>query len=274
MHEKRYAELKAALDQLVLKLIAEYQPEKIILYGSTASGDVHEWSDLDLVVIKETDVPFIRRGVEVAQLCPSPVGTQYLVYTPEEFEQMIAEDNIFIVDEVIGKGKVLYEREPVRQSLSSDAPHFTDHVPRAERIVREARPKMESSYPRRWLDKAADDLGLARLGLKEGYTSHACFLSQQCIEKSLKAYLIAKARQYPRVHILGNLLTMCESRDPTFSQFREACDTVDVYYMPTRYPNGEPGSKPTGNPTTAEAGEAIAAAERILQFVTQKLSAE
>ena len=34
------------------------------------------------------------------------------MYTPAEFDQMIAEGNPFIVDEVLGKGKVIYERRP------------------------------------------------------------------------------------------------------------------------------------------------------------------
>jgi uncharacterized protein len=38
------------------------------------------------------------------------VGVDYLVYTPDEFAQMIVEKNPFIIEEVLGKGKVLYER--------------------------------------------------------------------------------------------------------------------------------------------------------------------
>ena len=40
-------------------------------------------------------------------LCRVPVGVDYLVYTPEEFAQMIAERNPFILEEVLRKGKVL-----------------------------------------------------------------------------------------------------------------------------------------------------------------------
>jgi hypothetical protein len=41
------------------------------------------------------------------------VGVDFLVYRPSEFEQMIAEENPFILQEVVNKGKVLYERQPV-----------------------------------------------------------------------------------------------------------------------------------------------------------------
>ena len=112
MHAERYATLNKALKQILETLITEYQPEKVILFGSMATGQVGEWSDLDLVIIKETTKPFIQRSEEVALLCMAPVGVDYLVYTPAEFEQMIAEENPFIVKEILNQGKILYERQP------------------------------------------------------------------------------------------------------------------------------------------------------------------
>jgi predicted nucleotidyltransferase len=114
VNAERHAKLQETLEHIVRTLTREYQPDKIILFGSMASGDVHEWSDLDLVIIKDTARPFVQRGVEAALLCRARVGVDYLVYTPDEFAQMIAQDNIFIVDEVIAKGRVLYEREPAQ----------------------------------------------------------------------------------------------------------------------------------------------------------------
>jgi uncharacterized protein len=109
----REATLQETLDHILKTIIAHYRPEKIILFGSLASGQVGEWSDLDLVIINETGKPFLQRSEEVALLCMAPVGIDYLVYTPAEFAQMIASRNPFIVEEVLQKGKVLYEREPV-----------------------------------------------------------------------------------------------------------------------------------------------------------------
>jgi predicted nucleotidyltransferase len=100
------------MEQIVRMLTARYRPEKIILFGSMAGGHVGEWSDLDLVIIKDTPLPFVERGVQVARLCPVWVGVDYLVYTPGEFEQMIADHNPFIINEVVQKGKVLYDRQP------------------------------------------------------------------------------------------------------------------------------------------------------------------
>ena len=111
MDTKRQAKLNEALEQILQKLVAYYHPEKIILFGSLASAQVREWSDLDLAIIKDTSQPFFQRLKEVALLCRPSVGVDFLVYTPDEFARMLAEGNPFIVAEIVQKGKVLYERE-------------------------------------------------------------------------------------------------------------------------------------------------------------------
>jgi uncharacterized protein len=106
---ERQQKLNQALEDILEVLKTHYRPEKVILFGSFAEGEVQEWSDIDLVIIKETTLPFLQRLKEVALLCLARVGVDYLVYTPEEFAQMIVEKNPFIIEEVLGKGKVLYE---------------------------------------------------------------------------------------------------------------------------------------------------------------------
>ncbi len=91
-------------------LIREYEPEKLILFGSAAQGELHEWSDLDLVVIKRTDKPLLERIEEVLRLVRPKVGLDVLVYTPEEMEGLVADRRVFVLDEIIYKGAVAYER--------------------------------------------------------------------------------------------------------------------------------------------------------------------
>lgn len=110
----RQTELNKALDSILSILKNQYHPEKIILFGSMSNNAAIEtWSDIDLVIIKDTPLPFLQRLKEVALLCKAPVGVDFLVYTPTEFDQMIAEQNPFILNEIVGKGTVLYERQPV-----------------------------------------------------------------------------------------------------------------------------------------------------------------
>jgi uncharacterized protein len=85
-----------------------YQPQRIILFGSTARGEANTDSDLDLLVIKETPEPFVQRLETMARLCPSGVHADILVYTPDELRQMVDDGNPFIL-QALQEGKVVYE---------------------------------------------------------------------------------------------------------------------------------------------------------------------
>ncbi len=100
----------SAIDRVVSGLMA-YEPEKIILFGSMARGDADEYSDIDLIVIKDTKQRFVRRLVEITEFIPLDVGVDVLVYTPKELAAMLAEGNPFI-EHALEEGTVLYEKSP------------------------------------------------------------------------------------------------------------------------------------------------------------------
>lgn len=106
----RRAELEAELARILPIIIAQYQPEKIILFGSLATGEVHEWSDIDLAIIKETTLNYFDRLFEIKKLLRSELATDVFIYRPQEFEARVKENHYFMMDEILGKGKVLYER--------------------------------------------------------------------------------------------------------------------------------------------------------------------
>jgi predicted nucleotidyltransferase len=98
--------LPAALE----KLIEQVQPEKIILFGSYAYGHPTPDSDVDLLVIMETTDPPTERFMKVARLLrPRLFPVDILVYTPQEIEEALEHNNIFI-REIYTKGITLYER--------------------------------------------------------------------------------------------------------------------------------------------------------------------
>ena len=101
--------LERELARFVRVLREHYAPQRIVLFGSLATGDVGPWSDIDLVVVKETDRRFLDRTREVLQLLKPTVGVDILVYTPAEFEQL-TQQRAFVRDEIVAKGKVLYEQ--------------------------------------------------------------------------------------------------------------------------------------------------------------------
>ncbi len=101
------------IDRIVLCLKEAYDPERIILFGSCAHGKVREDSDIDMLIVKDTDRHPLDRIREVYRLVYSPdryLAFEPLVYTPQELARRI-EMGDFFVEEILSEGKVLYERE-------------------------------------------------------------------------------------------------------------------------------------------------------------------
>lgn len=96
--------------RMVSEIVARYQPEKIILFGSYAHGNPTEDSDVDLLIIKNTEKKFADRWVEVKRLLRNVSQTlpvTPLVYTEKEIEARAAIKDFFI-QEILEKGEVLY----------------------------------------------------------------------------------------------------------------------------------------------------------------------
>ncbi len=100
-------ELQDNLERILTALKDHYHPEQVVLFGSLASGDVTETSDVDLLIVKRTNKRFFDRIREVVSICDYEVGVDFLVYTPEELAEA-ANNNPFVRDEILSKGKVIY----------------------------------------------------------------------------------------------------------------------------------------------------------------------
>jgi len=107
---KRDARIEQTLNEIVRRLVADYQPEKIILFGSYAYGEPDADSDLDVLIVKETPDRLIDRIFMVHRLVTDAyrnIGFEPLVLTPEEIEQRIRIGDQFVA-EILEKGEVLY----------------------------------------------------------------------------------------------------------------------------------------------------------------------
>lgn len=96
---------------IVEKIARNYDPEKIILFGSYAKGLANDNSDLDFIIIKETDKPKAKRGREVRKhLLGALIPIDLKVYTPKEFEAE-KQLNYSFLNSAIKNSIVLYERK-------------------------------------------------------------------------------------------------------------------------------------------------------------------
>ena len=107
MNTERQEKLQSELDRFLPVLIGRFRAIKIIVFGSFVGNEISEWSDLDIVVVRETTERFLDRSAELLQALQPQVGVDFLVYTPEEWDGLVR-DNLFVRTEIHEKGKVLY----------------------------------------------------------------------------------------------------------------------------------------------------------------------
>ena len=106
----RKEQLEQELGRITEIIVREYKPQRMILFGSLAQGEVHEWSDIDLAIVKDTPARFLKRMREIFLLTHPEVTLNVVVYTPGEVVEMEKQKHYFWKDEILGKGRVLYDR--------------------------------------------------------------------------------------------------------------------------------------------------------------------
>jgi HEPN domain-containing protein/predicted nucleotidyltransferase len=223
------------LDAVVERLIAGYDPDRIILFGSRASGDADEDSDIDLLVVKETDRRPLERGIEVERLLADRrVSLDVLVYTPREMLDLYAAGSP-LIEAVVESGRVLYMRKATAA----------------------------------WFADAQEEVESASILLGHQKYRGVCRHSQQGVEKGLKALLLEAGRRPPRTHDLVELLNLVV---PGGTQIELPLD--DAIFLNSvyrgRYPTEE-GLLPYGEPTEADARKALSIAESMIRHVKDAL---
>lgn len=92
------------------KLVAQLNPEMVLVFGSRARGEARADSDLDVLIVAEAfnGMHFLKRMPAMLRLARFARPIDFLCYTPAEFSQI--QHTSVIVDEAIREGIVLYRR--------------------------------------------------------------------------------------------------------------------------------------------------------------------
>lgn len=121
-----------------------------------------------------------------------------------------------------------------------------------------------------WLKKAENDLNLSNLALDKAEPCPfdlVCYHAQQCAEKYLKAYLVARQIEFPYTHDLRLLTDIIEGNTPTGPFCREAGDLTE-YASRVRYPYERQ------DPNRREAERALSIAREVKEAVLELLRQE
>ncbi len=93
---QRSKEIFKELKEFIETLRQTLPVKEVYLYGSFAKGEIHEGSDIDLIIVGDFKERFFDRIGKVLDLTDLPI--EPLVYTEEEFKQMKNEGNPFIAE--------------------------------------------------------------------------------------------------------------------------------------------------------------------------------
>ena len=101
-------EIQRVSDQIV----REFQPERIVLFGSYADGSASADSDVDLLVVMPFQGTSARMAAAIANRVQSEIPIELLVRRPDQLRRRL-EGNDFFLQEIVNKGMTLYAADHV-----------------------------------------------------------------------------------------------------------------------------------------------------------------
>jgi len=107
--EERGKELEAELKRILVILEKRVRPEKVILFGSLASGRLNPQSDIDLLIVQDSKESIFDRVKKLEGMLERRYAADLIVLTPKEVQILQNSGNRYL-KEIFSSGRVLYER--------------------------------------------------------------------------------------------------------------------------------------------------------------------
>ena len=96
------------LDDIIRRIVEVAQPNKIILFGSAARGDMNRHSDVDLLVVKDDGNPWAVMGDIYRNLRGVAAAVDAIVVTPAQVERY-KDSHALVIKPALREGRVIYE---------------------------------------------------------------------------------------------------------------------------------------------------------------------
>lgn len=244
------------------RIVREFDPLQIILFGSQARGDADPGSDIDLLVVfsELTDKRKTAIDIECA-LADVPVAKDILVSTPEELERSRTRIGS-VLRYAQQEGKILWK------NLNAATPKSHQCCSMSDQEVKSAMQTADRlADTARCLRYAEEDLITAKTLLTQSHVPprQSCWHAQQAAEKALKAALIFLQIDFQRTHNLNVLQDLL----PDSWQLKTAqlsLGDLNRWAVEARYPAD------MQEITTADASKAVEQARSVWTSVSTALT--
>ena len=124
---------------------------------------------------------------------------------------------------------------------------------------------------RDWLNQALRNLEQAEDSARSNRHEWACFAAQQAAEMAVKGLHLSLGQE-AWGHVVRRLLEELPAAASATTDLLEAARTLDVHYVPTRYPNGHAEGAPGEHYGPRQSSEAIDCARQIIDFCRSKMA--
>src|SRR5437588_4205504 len=92
------------------QIAQDFHPDKIILFGSYASGGASEFSDVDLLIVMPFDGSPLQQAAKIITRLNPPMAVDLIIQTPGQVAERLAQHDGFM-REIVERGKVAYEAQ-------------------------------------------------------------------------------------------------------------------------------------------------------------------
>lgn len=95
------------IQKFVADVAREFLPEKVILFGSYATGSARAESDVDLLVVMHEDVSGVRVAADIITRLKPALPVELVVRSSRQIKERLALNDFFL-REIMTTGKELY----------------------------------------------------------------------------------------------------------------------------------------------------------------------
>ena len=239
------------------RIVRDFDPLQIILFGSQARGDADRDSDIDLLVVFAELADKRKTAIDIEHaLSDLPVAKDIIVSTPEELERSRTRIGS-VLRYAQQEGKVLWKSRGTAACCIMPNKAVTFAMQTRDQLADTAR----------WLRHAEEDLTTAEIFLGHTHVPprQSCWHAQQTAEKALKAVLIFLQIDFRRTHDLNVLRDLLPERWQLKTALPNLKD-LNRWAVQARYP------ETAQEPTETDASTAVEHARSVWTSVSAELT--